>query len=72
MCIHSEPRFDFLKALVADVSDLQGDLDEREAMTETLNTTAATISTSGDGEGQQAPPARLQRQLSASRIRLAI
>ncbi len=28
MCIHSEPRFDFLKEMVADVADLQGDFDD--------------------------------------------
>ena len=65
-CIHSEPRFDFLKELASEVPDLQGDTDEKES--------AGAASSSGETVAPVAStaaprPTRIQRQLSTPRTR---
>ncbi len=44
-CIHSKQRFDFLKDIVSDVADLQGDLDEPASTSFLSSSSAPTSST---------------------------
>lgn len=71
LCIHSEPRFDFLKDLVLDVPDLAADNGEEGAHPQTCALSSTTTTATATGRNANGTPQapRLPRQISTVKSR---